>query len=299
MEAASGAYLHRPGDGELRRMGETFTYFLATGDQTGGTFTLVDEEAKRGESVPLHLHQADMESFYVVDGEITFYIGEQSGDSSASRFVRAPTRWNRPRLSDRIGNGPIPDPDNATSRAVLPLDHLAFATRRLAASSRSTERRSNGLAKSTASNSSGHYPTRTEAAALPHTPDAIALPCASVRGHPSRKPSIPVLSKRCSPPVVLGRREDAVPRPKVVPWESSVESTCTSVWEDVYESRCPLRPHGPDEGQVRLDDREDQGRGGVFPQTDLNTTSVSGVTAISRSARFGTRRRSWKSSGSG
>lgn len=73
------AYLHRPGEGELRWMGETFTYFLATGDQTGDGFTLVDEEAKRGESVPLHLHQADTESFYVVDGEITFYIGEQSG----------------------------------------------------------------------------------------------------------------------------------------------------------------------------------------------------------------------------
>ena len=38
---------------------------------------------------------------------------------------------------------------------------------------------------------------------------------------------------------------------------------------------------------------------GEFPTDGSNTTSVSGVTAISRSARFGTRRRSWTSSGSG
>ena len=60
-------------------MGETSTYFLATGEQTGGAFTLVDERAKRGESVPLHLHRDDMESFYVVEGEITLYIGDDLG----------------------------------------------------------------------------------------------------------------------------------------------------------------------------------------------------------------------------
>ena len=52
-------------------MGETSTYFLATGEQTGGAFCLVDEHASRGESVPLHRHRDDMESFYVLEGEIT------------------------------------------------------------------------------------------------------------------------------------------------------------------------------------------------------------------------------------
>ena len=41
--AATGAYLYQPDAGELRWMGETSTYFLATGEQTGETFTLVDE----------------------------------------------------------------------------------------------------------------------------------------------------------------------------------------------------------------------------------------------------------------
>ena len=83
MGDATGAYLYQPGEGELRWMGETSTCFLATGEQTEGAFSLVDERAGRGESVPLHRHRDDMESFYVLEGEIALYIGDQPG-------VRAP-----------------------------------------------------------------------------------------------------------------------------------------------------------------------------------------------------------------
>ncbi len=91
MEAASGAYVHHAGDGELRWLGETSTYFLATGETTRDAFALVDERAKRGESVPLHLHRDDMESFYVVEGEITLFIGDQPGvRSGAGSFAHIP-----------------------------------------------------------------------------------------------------------------------------------------------------------------------------------------------------------------
>lgn len=43
----------------------SWTDFLATREPTGGAFTLVDEQAKRGESVPLQMHRDEMESFYV------------------------------------------------------------------------------------------------------------------------------------------------------------------------------------------------------------------------------------------
>lgn len=54
MGDVTGAYCYQPGEGELRWMSETSTYFLATGEQTAGAFCLVDEQASRGESVPLH-----------------------------------------------------------------------------------------------------------------------------------------------------------------------------------------------------------------------------------------------------
>lgn len=91
MSAAPGAYVRHAGEGELRWLGETFTYFLATGDETGQEFSLVDEQATRGESVPLHFHKDDVESFYVIDGEITFFIGDEPGvRAGAGSFVHVP-----------------------------------------------------------------------------------------------------------------------------------------------------------------------------------------------------------------
>ena len=91
MTTDTGAYLRQPKSSELRWMGETFTYFLATGEQTDETFALIDEQAKAGESVPLHLHRDDMESFYVLEGEITLYIGDRPGErAGAGSFAHVP-----------------------------------------------------------------------------------------------------------------------------------------------------------------------------------------------------------------
>lgn len=85
------AYLVQPGAGELRWMGETSTYFLATGPLTGGAFALVEERAMQGESVPLHKHNQDMESFYVLEGEISFFLGDGPGArATAGAFVHIP-----------------------------------------------------------------------------------------------------------------------------------------------------------------------------------------------------------------
>jgi quercetin dioxygenase-like cupin family protein len=85
------AYMYQAGEGEVRWMGETCTCFLATGALTAGAFALVEERALRGETVPLHNHDDDVESFYVLDGEITFYLGQQTGRRvTAGTFVHIP-----------------------------------------------------------------------------------------------------------------------------------------------------------------------------------------------------------------
>jgi quercetin dioxygenase-like cupin family protein len=87
----AAAYLSRPEESELRWMGDTSTYFLATGEQTEGAFALVDEQAKRGESVPLHRHRDDMESFYVLEGEVTLFLGDEPGvRAGAGSFAHVP-----------------------------------------------------------------------------------------------------------------------------------------------------------------------------------------------------------------
>jgi quercetin dioxygenase-like cupin family protein len=84
-------YVFRPGEAELRWMGETSTFFLATGEATGGAFCLVDERALKGESVPLHRHAEDMESFYVLEGELTLFVGDGPGVlAPAGSFAHVP-----------------------------------------------------------------------------------------------------------------------------------------------------------------------------------------------------------------
>lgn len=72
-------YLYPAGESELRCMGDVHSHFLATGASTNGGFSLVEERASKGEAVPLHRHAEDMESFYVLEGEITLFIDGKSG----------------------------------------------------------------------------------------------------------------------------------------------------------------------------------------------------------------------------
>ena len=84
-------YVVRPGEAELRWMETTSTAFLATGEQTGGAFCLVDERAEKGMSVPLHRHREDMESFYVLEGELTLFVGDGPGvPAPAGSFAHVP-----------------------------------------------------------------------------------------------------------------------------------------------------------------------------------------------------------------
>ncbi len=85
------AYIRHAGEAECRWTNDTFVYFLATGESTGGAFALVDETAPQGESVPLHVHADDVESFYVLDGEVSFFVGDASPvRAGRGAFVHVP-----------------------------------------------------------------------------------------------------------------------------------------------------------------------------------------------------------------
>ena len=63
----------------------------ATAEQTGGEFFLMEEFASRGTATPLHVHPQDDESFYILEGELTFYLEEGLPiPASAGSFVHVP-----------------------------------------------------------------------------------------------------------------------------------------------------------------------------------------------------------------
>jgi quercetin dioxygenase-like cupin family protein len=47
-----------------------------TGEQTGGAFALADHLARRGNASPVHVHDQDDETFFVLDGELRVFVGE-------------------------------------------------------------------------------------------------------------------------------------------------------------------------------------------------------------------------------
>src|SRR3954454_16105522 len=65
----------------------TLVIMKATGEQTGGAFGLIDNLMPTGFASPYHLHRNEDESFYVVEGEMTFYVGEERVQAEAGAFV--------------------------------------------------------------------------------------------------------------------------------------------------------------------------------------------------------------------
>lgn len=87
----STSYLLRSGEGELRASGMTLTWFKAMGDAATGVPALVEEEATRGQGAPLHRHAADVESFYVLEGEVAFFLeGAARAVGGPGTFVHVP-----------------------------------------------------------------------------------------------------------------------------------------------------------------------------------------------------------------
>src|ERR671921_460305 len=63
----------------------------ASAEQTGGRDSPIEGMAPRREGQPPHVHREDDETFYVLEGELTFYLDDdQPVAASAGSFVHIP-----------------------------------------------------------------------------------------------------------------------------------------------------------------------------------------------------------------
>jgi quercetin dioxygenase-like cupin family protein len=62
----------------------------ASSETTGGRVAVIDHLAPQGAGSPLHVHHNEDEWFYVVDGDLDFWIGGQRFTASAGSFVYGP-----------------------------------------------------------------------------------------------------------------------------------------------------------------------------------------------------------------
>ncbi len=63
---------------------------LADSEETGGQFGLIESLSPKGAEPPRHIHSREDETFYVLEGKITFYIGEETYEANPGTFVSGP-----------------------------------------------------------------------------------------------------------------------------------------------------------------------------------------------------------------
>jgi quercetin dioxygenase-like cupin family protein len=62
----------------------------AGGAGEGPAFSQIETDDPRGSGPPLHLHHNEDETFYVLDGEVTFLVGDERIDVAAGDYLFAP-----------------------------------------------------------------------------------------------------------------------------------------------------------------------------------------------------------------
>ena len=81
-----------PGEGEARWVIGELDTMKATAAQTAGLFGLKESKAPKGSGPPLHVHEHEDEACYVLEGEVTFFVGDDVIAVPAGSWVYLPRR---------------------------------------------------------------------------------------------------------------------------------------------------------------------------------------------------------------
>ena len=80
----------RKDEGEARWWFGALAEIKATAADTGGQMTIVEVTEHPGAEAPLHVHRRDDEGFWVLEGDVTFEVGDTTIEASAGDFVFGP-----------------------------------------------------------------------------------------------------------------------------------------------------------------------------------------------------------------
>jgi len=80
----------RTGEGEARWWFGALAEIKATAADTAGQMTIVEVTEPSGAEAPLHVHRRDDEAFWVLQGDVTFEVGETTIEASAGDYVFGP-----------------------------------------------------------------------------------------------------------------------------------------------------------------------------------------------------------------
>jgi quercetin dioxygenase-like cupin family protein len=79
-----------PDEGEALWFLGTLATVKASSETTGGRVAVIEHVAPRGMGSPLHVHRREDEWFYVIEGELTFWVGGRVTAAPSGSFVFGP-----------------------------------------------------------------------------------------------------------------------------------------------------------------------------------------------------------------
>ena len=80
----------RSNEGEARWWFGALAEIKATAADTGGQMTIVEVTEHPGAEAPLHVHRRDDEGFWVLEGDVTFEVGETTIEAGPGDYVFGP-----------------------------------------------------------------------------------------------------------------------------------------------------------------------------------------------------------------
>lgn len=84
------AFVIKPGEGDARwTLGGRFTTLLG-GEDSDKHVALLEAEVARGGEPPLHIHHREHEAWYVLEGQLTFRVGDDELVATPGSFAFAP-----------------------------------------------------------------------------------------------------------------------------------------------------------------------------------------------------------------
>jgi quercetin dioxygenase-like cupin family protein len=78
------------GEGDARWFLGVLATIKASSATTAGGVSVIEHLAPRGSGSPLHVHRNDDEWFYVIEGEVTFWVGGEVTVAGSGSFVYGP-----------------------------------------------------------------------------------------------------------------------------------------------------------------------------------------------------------------
>jgi quercetin dioxygenase-like cupin family protein len=80
----------RAGEGEARWWFAALAEIKASAADTDGQLTIVEVTEPPGAQTPLHVHHREDEGFWILDGDVTFHVGDVTIEARAGDFAWGP-----------------------------------------------------------------------------------------------------------------------------------------------------------------------------------------------------------------